>query len=114
MFEGKTIKERISDYDQIRSKAAKLYSTFNTVVCPALGKSVHFNSLGFNHLIYNAPKQMRDKGAQILRFDMLEKARFIISTSTTCQEYEEKIVSKKVNRYGSWVPLDLLVKSGGD
>lgn len=113
MSERKTIEERVSDYDQIRSEAAKLYGTFDTVVSPALNQNVRFSSLGFNHLVYQAPKKMRDKRAQILRFDMLEKANFIIGLSSTYQEYEEEIISKKINRYGTWFPENIFVKRWG-
>lgn len=113
MVDGKTIEERISEYDAIRVTAAKLYKTFGTVSCPALGQDVKFTSIGFNHLIYETPKKMRDKRAQVLRFDMLGKAKFIIETSTTYQEYEEEIVYKKVNRHGTWVPMNVFVRRWG-
>lgn len=113
MIDGKTIEERVSDYDAIRATAAKQYGTFGIVPCPALGQDVRFTSIGFNHLIYEAPKKMRDKRAQILRFDMLEKAKFMVETSTTYQEYEEEIVYKKVNRHGTWIPMNVFVRRWG-
>jgi len=113
MIDGKTIEERVADYDAIRTVAAKQYRAFGIVSCPALGQNVRFTSIGFNHLVYAAPKKMRDKRAQILRFDMLEKAKFIVDTSTTYQEYEEEIVYKKVNRRGTWVPMNVFVRRWG-
>src|SRR5680860_791123 len=98
MLEVQKIEERVANYEEIRKDAAKLYATFGTIDCPALGQSMQFTSEGFNHLVYGAPKKMRDKSAQILRFDMLEKAKFILEVSTTYQEYDEEIVYKKVNR----------------
>src|SRR3989344_5187572 len=101
MVDGKTIKERVKDYVEIKKKAAELYTTFGSVLCPALGdQRIYFTSEGFNHLVYKAPKKPRDERVQILRFDMLEKAKFILETSTTYQEYDEEIVNKKVNRRG--------------
>lgn len=113
MAEGKTIEERLSDYDQIRAEASVLYKTFGRVHCPALGQEVRFTSNGFNHLVYEAPKKIRDKRAQILRFDMLEKAKFIIENSSTFQEFEEEIINKKVNRNGYWVPMNVFVRRWG-
>ena len=113
MAEGKTIEERAADYDVIRKAAADLYRTFGNVECPALGRTVQFTSEGFNHLIYNAPGKMRDRKAQILRFDMLEKAKFIVETSTTYQEYDEEIVHKKVNRRGYWVSMNVITRCWG-
>ena len=113
MADKKTIEERVADYEQIKRDTAALYKTFISVECPALGQEIRFTSEGFNHLIYEAPKKMRDKRAQILRFDMLEKAKFILETSTTFQEYEEEIVYKKVNRRGLWVPMNVMVRRWG-
>ncbi len=107
------IEERVTDYEEIRKEAAKRYGTFGVTDCPALGQPVRFTSQGFNHLIYSAPKKMRDKRAQILRFDMLEKGKFILDTSTTYQEYDEEIVYKKVNRRGFWVPMNVVVRCWG-
>ena len=112
-YEKKTIEERVSDYERIRQGAAELYGTFNPVECPALGQKINFTSEGFNHLVYSSPKKMRDKRAQILRFDMLPKAKFILETSTTYQEYDEEIVNKKVNRRGYWVATNVLIRCWG-
>ncbi len=113
MNEGKTIEERVADYDKIKKEATDLYRTFGTVECPALDQNVQFTSEGFNHLVYNAPGKMRDKRAQILRFDMLERAKFVLETSTTYQEYDEEMIYKKVNRRGAWVPMNIVVRSWG-
>ncbi|MEK7147885.1 MAG: hypothetical protein AAB758_01150, partial [Patescibacteria group bacterium] len=113
MTEKKTIEERVGDYEQIRADALVLYNTFSTIDCPALGQKVSFTSEGFNHLIYSAPTKMRDKRAQILRFDMLEKAKFILETSTTFQEYDEEIINKRVSRNGRWIPMNVVTRCWG-
>lgn len=113
MSDKKTIEERVADYDHIKSEASTLYNTFVSVDSVAIGQKVLFTSEGFNHLIYSAPKKMRDKRAQILRFDMLPKAKFILETSTTFQEYDEEIINKRVNRNGHWVPRNVLVRCWG-
>lgn len=108
-----SIEERLPDYEKIRAEASALYNSFKSVECPAFGQKVVFDSEGFNHLVYSAPKKMRNKSAQILRFDMLKKAKFILETSTTYQEYDEEIINKKVNRKGEWVPMNVFVRSWG-
>lgn len=113
MSERKTIQERLVDYDKIREEAAILYGSFGSVECPALAQNIVFNSEGFNHLVYSRPSKMRDKRAQILRFDMLEKAKHILETSTTFQEYDEEIIYKKVNRNGSWISMNVVVRCWG-
>ncbi len=114
MAEGRTIEERVRDYIEIKRKAAELYASFGSVQCPALGDQlVRFTSEGFNHLVYKAPKKPRDERVQILRFDMLEKAKFILETSTTYQEYDEDIVNKRVNRRGKWVDRNVVIRCWG-
>src|SRR3989344_8846943 len=109
MAESKTIEERVKDYVEIKKKAIELYADFGTIQCPALGdQNVYFTSEGFNHLVYKAPKKPRDERVQILRFDMLEKAKFILETSTTYQEYDEEIINKRVNRRGKWIPTNVI------
>ena len=113
MVKGKTITERLPDYEEIRKKALELYNTFKFVDSVALGQKISFNSEGFNHLVYEAPKKPRDQRAQILRFDMLPKAKFILENSTTYQEYDEEIINKRVNRRGSWVKANVFVRRWG-
>ena len=113
MTNKKTIRERLEEYDKIKEDALILYKSFIKVECPALGQNVLFTSEGFNHLVYSSPTKMRDKRAQILRFDMLEKAKHILEISTTFQEYDEEIVYKKVNRKGFWVPMNVVIHCWG-
>src|SRR3989338_3940665 len=82
--------DKLARYEEIRKEADALYKTFGQVKCPALGnQTVSFTSEGFNHLIYRIKKQERDKSVQIMRFEMLSKAKQLIELSTTIQEYEE-------------------------
>jgi hypothetical protein len=113
MTDKQTIKERAEDYEQIKREVSSLYRSFVSVHCPALDQTIKFTSEGFNHLIYGSPKKMREKSVQILRFDMLPKAKFILETSTTYQEYDEEIVYKKVNRRGAWIQMNVLVRCWG-
>ena len=93
--------EKENDYPKLREQAQILYSSFNKVRCPALGNEwVHFTSEGFNHLVYIKKKKPRNKRVQIMKFELLEKAKFIIEKSTTFQEYEEDFEYIKVKKYG--------------
>lgn len=107
------IEERVKDYLEIRKTAQKLYGSFKKVYCPALGGDVNFTSEGFNHLIYERAKKERDKRTQILRFDMLEKARSIIEISTTYQEFEENMEYQRVNRHGKFINENIIVRCWG-
>ena len=109
----KSIDERVKDYIEIRATAQKLYASFDKKYCPALGGEVHFTSEGFNHLVYARARKERDKKTQILRFDMLQRAKFILETSTTYQEYEENIEYRKVSRHGKFVGMNMVTKYWG-
>jgi hypothetical protein len=113
MTDKKTIQERLNDYEKIKQEASMLYKAFGIVDSPALGQKISFTSEGFNHLIYSSATKPRDKKAQILRFDMLEKAKFILEISTTFQEYDEEIIYKKVNRNGYWVSMNVVTRCWG-
>lgn len=110
---GKTIEERLPNYPEIRKNSKELYDTFNKVFSPALGQHIHFTSNGFNHLMYKGAKKERDKRTQILRFDLLERAKDILERSTTYQEFEEEMEYTRVNRHGKYQSMNLVVKYWG-
>ncbi|MFA6405036.1 MAG: hypothetical protein WCW03_03490 [Candidatus Paceibacterota bacterium] len=112
-MKGKNIDERVKDYLEIRMNTAELYASFKKVYSPALAGDIHFTSEGFNHLIYERARKERDKRTQILRFDMLEKAKFILETSTTYQEYEEDMEYQRVNRHGKFIGMNVAVRYWG-
>lgn len=113
IMSSKTIEERIKNYLEIKKGAKKLYDSFSKVFSPAIGLHVHFTSNGFNHLIYKNAKKERDEKTQILRFDLLTKARQIIERSTTFQEFEEDIEYTRVNRHGRYISINLVVRYWG-
>lgn len=110
---GKTLNERLLNYLEIRKKAKDLYNTFSKVFSPALGQNIHFTSNGFNHLIYKNAKKERDRKTQILRFDLIERSKTILERSTTYQEFEEDMEYTRVNRYGKYISINLVVKYWG-
>lgn len=109
----KSIEDRIQNYAEIRKRSKELYDAFNKVFSPALGQHIHFTSNGFNHLVYKNAKKERDERIQILRFDLLEKAKTVLERSTTYQEFEEDIEYTRVNRHGKYQSVNLLVKYWG-
>ncbi len=44
---------------------------------------------------------------------MLEKAKRILETSTTFQEYDEEIINKRVNRNGHWIAKNIFCRCWG-
>jgi hypothetical protein len=88
--------DKLSRYSEIKLEARALYDSFKAVQCPALKNAeVHFTSEGFNHLVYRIPKQERDRRVQIMRFELLGKAKELLATTTTIQEYEEYVDQAK-------------------
>lgn len=106
--------EKLLKYDDLRAEAAKLYASFGKIVCPALGnKHVSFTSEGFNHLIYRIPKQERHKSVQIMRFELLTKAKDLLSRTTTVQEYEEHYEHIRVRSHKKLVSKNVKLRDWG-
>jgi hypothetical protein len=82
---------KLNKYIELKREAEKLYSNFGSVICPYFGNSqrIIFDSEGFNHIIYRIKKQERDRRAQIMRFELLKKAKLLLETTNTVQEFEE-------------------------
>lgn len=88
----------ISNYEKIKEDALNFYGMIGQIRCPALKNDiVHFNSVGFNHLVYKKANCERSKIDQITKFKLLAKAKIIIEISTTHQEYDESLkeITKK-------------------
>lgn len=103
-----------NDYQTARKEAQELYSTFDKVHCPALGNQpVYFTAEGFNHLIYKRAEKPRNEKVQRMRFDLLTKAKLLLETATTFQEYEEGFEYVIVERHGQKVRENALVRSWG-
>ncbi len=82
--------EKLKNYAELRNKAKELYDSFENVRCPALNNEfVNFTSEGFNHILYRTKKSERDKSTQIMRFELLAKAKKLIELTTTYQEHEK-------------------------
>ena len=71
------MQDNTKDYTAAREQAEEFYKSVGNVRCPALGgECVHFTSEGFNHLIYKSgKKEPRSKPVQIMKFEMLSKAK---------------------------------------
>ncbi len=79
----------ISNYEKLREDAQKFYNGIGRIFSPVLNQEVHFNSEGFNHIIFKNPRSERERSSQILRFKLLPPAIKLIKISTTHQEFEE-------------------------
>jgi hypothetical protein len=106
--------DKIARYDEIRNEASNLFSSFGKVACPALkNQYVSFTAEGFNHLVYRIKKQERHKGVQIMRFELLTKAKELLSKTTTVQEYEEYFKEIQVMSHKKQVKKNVLLRDWG-
>jgi hypothetical protein len=102
------------DYETTKRRAQEIYGNFKNVRCPAFGgEMVYFTSEGFNHLVYKRAKKPRDPRVQIMKFELLEKAKFIIEVSTTFQEYDEGFEYRTIERHGKKIQESAMVRCWG-
>ncbi len=91
------MQEEINNYKNI-------YKSIGSTYCPYLRQEVKFNSPGWNHLLRKRDSMRSTK-------DVLERAKYlkesseIISISHTLQEYEERIINKKVNKFYGFIAI---------
>jgi hypothetical protein len=103
-----------TNYAKKKRQAHDFYNTLGVVRCPALGNDlVHFTAEGFNHLVYKTAKKPRDIRVQMMKFDLLQKAKMLLEATTTFQEYEEEYRYIPVNRHGKFSHTNMLVRAWG-
>ena len=91
--------EDVSNYEKLKEDAQKLYNEIGSVFSPAFNEKVHFNSEGFNHIIFKRARSERERPSQILRFKLLPLAVKLVKISTTYQEFEETIKQVEIKSF---------------
>jgi hypothetical protein len=100
-----------ANYEKIREEGESFYRKIGKIRCPALnGELVHFNSEGFNHLIYKGNRSERNRHDQITKLKLLPKAKKLVEISTTYQEYEEAVKELRVQKFKKIVRESKIVK----
>lgn len=86
-------------FEKVRKEAEEHYQSIGTVRCPYLQGEVHFNSEGFEHLLFKTWNRTRKQVEQYVRLKLLPIAVKIIQKSHTLQEYDERrmFVRQKIN-----------------
>ncbi len=97
-------------FKKVREEAEKFYESIDKVYCPYLKADVHFNSEGFEHLLFMSWNRGRPISEKYIRLRLLPKAAEIIKKSHTLQEYSERkmLVRQKIN--SRWEKRMRLVK----
>ncbi|MEK7574298.1 MAG: hypothetical protein AAB514_02070 [Patescibacteria group bacterium] len=105
--------EDISNYEKLKEDAQKFYNEIGNVFSPAFKQSIHFNSEGFNHIIFKSPRTERERSSQILRFKLLPLVVKLLKESTTYQEFEETLKEFEVKSYKKKIKKSEPVKYWG-
>ena len=86
-------------FDQVRKGAEEYYEKVGKVRCSYFNDFVHFNSEGFQHLLFKSWNRTRTRPKQYARLRLLSFAPEIIARSHTLQEYMEQrnLVRQKIN-----------------
>ncbi|MBI4994483.1 hypothetical protein HZC21_02455 [Candidatus Peregrinibacteria bacterium] len=95
-------------FETVRKRAEEEYVRIGTVRCPYLQDEVHFNRVGFEHLLFKEWNKTRSRIEQYVRLKLLKLAPLVLSKSHTLQEYDERrmFVRQKINtRWESRVKL---------
>jgi len=101
--------QNLEEYEREKESARPYYGKIGSVFSPALNTNIHFNSEGFNHIIYRNKREERDKSSQILRFKLLPLVFELVQLSTTHQEYEEIMQEIVAEKYGKCTKENKLV-----
>jgi len=97
----------------LRQKAEEDYKQIGTVLCPFLHDDVHFNSEGFEHLLFKAFGVTRSREEQYMRLKLVPLAVRVLKQSHTMQEYSEERRFERVRSNGVWQKALKLVKYYG-
>ncbi|MFA5130888.1 MAG: hypothetical protein WC467_00515 [Patescibacteria group bacterium] len=105
--------ENLTDYQNLKDSAQKIYNNINSVFSPAFKEKVTFSAEGFNHIIFKKRHSMREEPSQILRFKLLSLAKKLIELSTTYQEFEESIKEVFIKKYKKKTRESRIIKYWG-
>lgn len=90
----------IQAYEKLKTQAYTQYAQSKPVHCPHLKQEVYFTGKGFWHIVYRTKDKKREESAQIMRFQLLTKARKLISLTNTMQEYDEHTSEQPMKDHG--------------
>jgi len=91
----------LSRHKKELQKARDFYDSIDNLDCPYFSVPITFNAKGFHHLQFSAGSE-RSKLSQINKFNLIPKAKEIIISSGTLQQYRKQLgaVGKKKGRSG--------------
>lgn len=91
-----------SKFDLVRKSAEEEYKKIKRVKCPYLNDYVHFNTVGFQHLLFKDWNKTRSRTEQYIRLKLIKLAPLVISKSHTLQEFDERKIFIRQNINSRW------------
>ncbi|MDP2629838.1 MAG: hypothetical protein Q8P56_00345 [Candidatus Uhrbacteria bacterium] len=94
----------ISDekFERAREDAERYYEKIGKVWCPYFGEEVHFNTEGFQHLLFKEWNKTRSRIEQYKRLRLIPVAERIIRKTQTLQEYDERNLMVRQKTSSKW------------
>ena len=90
------------EFHQIRQRAEREYKTIGQAYCSYFQGKVHFNTLGFRHIVFKSWRKYRAPHDQFMRLKHLPLAPEILSLSRTVQGIHETNEWERRHRRGEW------------
>lgn len=72
-------------FEAVRQKAEEEYNAIGKIHCPYLKRSVHFNRIGFEHLLFKGWNTPRVNVDQYTRLRFISVAKEVLEVSHTLQ-----------------------------
>lgn len=92
----------IEKFNQVKNDAEEFYNSINEVYCPYFSEKIHFNSKGFEHLVFKEWNKTRTVSDQYARFRQIKLAPEIIKQSKTLQGIWTTQKLERVKKKDGW------------
>jgi hypothetical protein len=93
----------VDKFNEIKKEAEEFYNVLDSVYSPYFKENIHFNSKGFEHLIFKTWNRTRPIDDQFSRLRHLKLAPVVISQSKTLQGiWSTKKFERTKKKDGSW------------
>ncbi len=100
-------------FNRVRKSAEEEYNKIGRIRCPYFNDYVHFNSIGFEHLLFKDWNKTRTRVERYTRLRLLKLAPNIISKSHTLQDYDERKTFERQKTNSRWEKKVKLVRYYG-
>ena len=97
-------------FNRLREQAERDYEAIGKIWCPYLKEEVHFNTEGFQHLLFKSWNRTRNRTEQNVRLKLLPLAIELIANTYTLQEYDERKIFVRQKTSSRWCKTLKLVR----